>query len=471
VVDVQYDTVGNILAKTDVGSYAYADGRLAAYGTGVPVLLEHDDRGNVIEHDGQALTYTPFDELRQLVEGGETLDFRYDADGDRFSRSAMVADELVVDVRGLYERRVQAGALELVYRVPAAGRIVAQIVRTPGPAGTWVDEIESLHDDYLGSTHVVTDEAGAVVRTVAYDPWGQARAAENWLAPLDPAVLDMLGLGFTGHPARLDADLLDMGGRSYHPRLGRFFSPDPLVVAPLDGQAYNRYAYVRNGPLGATDPSGYGEQGLGSDDGGEGQDTPLGPDCSDPRGCVRPIFVFDADGNTSSALESWNRSLQMFDAPNGGGQGGPDFGRGGNGGNPYSPNGVRHGNDSGQPGGSPGFTIEVSEDMCAEIAACSGGQGKRGPSRIWDAPIDAWAATAADIATDFVPGVAQAKTAYDAYDRIQNGEDPVDVLMAAGADAALGLIPGLKAGKKIDKALDKAEDVADAAGDVGRKAK
>jgi hypothetical protein len=181
---------------------------------------------------------------------------------------------------------------------------------------------------------------------------------------------------------------------------------------------------------------------------------------------VRPIFVLDPDGNTSSALESWNRSLQMFDAPNGGGQGGPDFGRGGHGGNPYSPNGVRHGNDSGQPGGSPGFTIEVSEDMCAEIAACSGGQGKRGPSRIWDAPIDAWAATAADIATDFVPGVAQAKTAYDAYDRIQNGEDPVDVLMAAGADAALGLIPGLKAGKKIDKALDKAEDVADAAGDV-----
>jgi hypothetical protein len=62
--------------------------------------------------------------------------------------------------------------------------------------------------------------------------------------------------------------------------------------------------------------------------------------------------------------------------------------------------------------------------------------------------------------------VAQAKSAYDAYGRIQNGEDPVDVLMAAGADAALGLIPGLKPGKKIDKALDKAEDVADAAGDV-----
>ena len=36
------------------------------------------------------------------------------------------------------------------------------------------------------------------------------------------------------------------------------------------------------------------------------------------------------------------------------------------------------------------------------------------------------------------------------------------MLVAASGDAALGLIPGLKAGNKIGKVLDKAEDVADA---------
>ena len=89
---------------------------------------------------------------------------------------------------------------------------------------------------------------------------------------------------------------------------------------------------------------------------------------------------------------------------------------------------------------------------------------------IWNAPIDDWARVAADVATDFVPGVAQAKTAYDAYQRIQSGEDPLDVLMAAGGEAALGLFPGLKAGAKARKALGKADDVADAAGDVGQAA-
>ena len=132
---------------------------------------------------------------------------------------------------------------------------------------------------------------------------------------------------------------------------------------------------------------------------------------------------------------------------------------------PDSPKGVRHGTDAGQPGGSPGFTIEVTEDMCAEIAACSGRLSKQRPVYIWDATSDDWARaarTAADIGTDFIPGVTHVKTAYDAYQRIQNGEDPIDVLMAAGGDAALGLIPGLKPAKKLGKALDKAEDVADA---------
>lgn len=460
VVDVAYDAVGNIVAKTDVGSYAYEGGRLLAYGTGVPVPLEHDARGNVVAHGAQALAYTPFDGLRQLTEAGTTLDFRYDAEGDRFSRSAPLEDDLVVDVHGLYERRTTAGKLALAYRIPAAGRIVAQLVRTPGPAGTWIDHVQSLHDDHLGSTHVVTDEAGAVVHTVAYDPWGQARHASNWLLPLDPEAVSDLGPGFTGHPARLDADLVDMGGRAYHPQLARFFSPDPLVTDPLDAQAYGRYAYVHGRPLVATDPTGLAPEGLG-DDGGGSDVRSLPRHCTDGQDCYRAVVVGDA-----SALDTWNRTLQLFDAPNGIGQGGPDFSLGGGTGNPYSPNGIRHGTDAGQPGGSPAFTIHVTEDMCAQISGCSGAQVRRGPTYVWHAPIDDWARTAVDVATDFVPGVSQAKAAYDAYERIQNGEDPVDVLMAAGGDAILGLVPGLKVGKKLDRALDRAEDLADAAGDV-----
>lgn len=48
-----------------------------------------------------------------------------------------------------------------------------------------------------------------------------------------------------------------MNGRIYDPNLGRFLQADPFIQAPSNSQSYNRYSYVWNNPLSATDPSGY----------------------------------------------------------------------------------------------------------------------------------------------------------------------------------------------------------------------
>ena len=65
--------------------------------------------------------------------------------------------------------------------------------------------------------------------------------------------------GFTGHE-HLDAlALVHMNGRVYDPVLGRFVSADPYIQFPESTQGLNRYSYVRNNPLHATDPNGYTE--------------------------------------------------------------------------------------------------------------------------------------------------------------------------------------------------------------------
>jgi RHS repeat-associated protein len=51
--------------------------------------------------------------------------------------------------------------------------------------------------------------------------------------------------------------LIHMNGRVMDPLLGRFVSADPNIDGVMDTQGWNRYSYVKNGPLSATDPSGF----------------------------------------------------------------------------------------------------------------------------------------------------------------------------------------------------------------------
>ncbi len=62
--------------------------------------------------------------------------------------------------------------------------------------------------------------------------------------------------GFTGHEHIDLFDLVNMDGRVYDPRLGRFLSPDPYVQDPTYSQSLNRYTYCINNPLKYTDPTG-----------------------------------------------------------------------------------------------------------------------------------------------------------------------------------------------------------------------
>ena len=63
--------------------------------------------------------------------------------------------------------------------------------------------------------------------------------------------------GFTFHEHLDSTGLIHMNGRIYDPHIARFLSPDPHLSEPWLTQASNRYSYVYNSPLSATDPSGF----------------------------------------------------------------------------------------------------------------------------------------------------------------------------------------------------------------------
>ncbi|MBC7228455.1 MAG: RHS repeat-associated core domain-containing protein [Thermoflexales bacterium] len=91
------------------------------------------------------------------------------------------------------------------------------------------------------------DANGNRVGELRYTPYGVTRY-EWGILPTDRL--------YTGQRWDSALGLYDYRARYYHPALGRFVQPDPLVPEPGNPQDLNRYSYVRNSPVLYRDPSG-----------------------------------------------------------------------------------------------------------------------------------------------------------------------------------------------------------------------
>jgi len=156
------------------------------------------------------------------------------------------------------------------------GHVIRQFTSDDGPSGpastrwTWVaDDIlrnglllaservgsgrRHFHLDHLGTPRLVTDDAGSIVGSYEYYPFGTQPDAGNREDPAEE-------LKFTGHQRDLasgDVHVLDyMHARYYDGAVGRFLSIDPGPYDPKDPQTWNRYTYVLNNPVDRNDPTG-----------------------------------------------------------------------------------------------------------------------------------------------------------------------------------------------------------------------
>ena len=113
-----------------------------------------------------------------------------------------------------------------------------------------------VHVDHLGSVDVLTNESGTPVEKRSYDPFGQRRNPA-WGGPVQASFPNLTTVGFTGQEADNELGLVNMKGRMYDPKVGRFLTTDPVVSDPLSSQHWNPYSYVGNNPLNFVDPTGF----------------------------------------------------------------------------------------------------------------------------------------------------------------------------------------------------------------------
>jgi RHS repeat-associated protein len=299
-VTLQYNALGMLLYKSDLGNYRYgASGSSSTHPhallglTGVQnSTFTPDFNGNVIGATGNSkyagMTYTSFDNVATATgQGGLAYSWTYDDNHARIKEVRTSGGNTRTiwylhpdNVGGLgFESEIDSSPASQSNRhfIVEAGKTIGVLISTgslptlaagqsaPTLLGSiTLNKVEYWHKDHLGSLSATTDHLGLVTARYSYDPFGKRRFTDGNADPLRQIVVDWnptlnsgSARGFTGQEEMDDIGLVNLNGRIYDSYLGRFIQVDPVVSDTANLQAYDRYAYVNDNPLNATDPSGF----------------------------------------------------------------------------------------------------------------------------------------------------------------------------------------------------------------------
>lgn len=237
-----YDSIGNITYKSDVGDYIYGEngaGPHAVTKAGANTYT-YDANGNMTAGAGRTMAYDYENRLTSVETITHTVTFAYDGDGGRVKKTVTDGTSITTTV--------YIGQLYEVTDGVATRHIFAGNNRVASVEST--GHTYYYHQDHLGSSNSITDEAGQQVQLLEYYPFGEVRVNRS-VPGVD------VKHKFTGQELDVETRLYFYGARYYDPDLGRFISADPIVQAPFDPQTLNRYAYSRNNPVKYVDPTGH----------------------------------------------------------------------------------------------------------------------------------------------------------------------------------------------------------------------
>ena len=290
-----YDDHGNLTTKTsDIGGDLDVTGMLynatgkphrlqSATVAGISNVIHHDSTGNITRYDAASGDDTYIDinnaeQVEKITVGSSSTtttptardEFWYGPDGQRFLRRATWMDSSTL--KTTWTMYLNGGVLERTYpvhdstvdyhqRVLFTEDVHHRYIKYPGSTA---DSFEYLHRDHLGSVTVSSNSSATAFRNTDFDPFGMQRD-NDWDQDASAAEMDQFAddedwfgaRGFTDHEMLNRTGFVHMNGRIYDSRLGRFVQADPVVGSPTRGDNFNRYAYVLNTPLSATDPSGF----------------------------------------------------------------------------------------------------------------------------------------------------------------------------------------------------------------------
>ncbi len=229
-----YSPSGNLLSKTDVGTYTYPP--LGAARPHAPTQVgawtfKYDANGNMIAGKGRQISYDGKDRPVTVIMGNVVTQYVYGPDDKRLKKISGGKTTLYL------------GDDEEILPDGTAIKHLDGAVRRVGGTTNW------LHRDHLASVRMLTNTSGNIASISRYQPYGKRTDVQQ------AADTPRESKGWIGERDDLETGLTYLNARYYDPELARFIQADWL--SPINpGVGTNRYAYAGNNPVFWKDPSG-----------------------------------------------------------------------------------------------------------------------------------------------------------------------------------------------------------------------
>ena len=211
-----------------------------SFATQTQVVLTYDPDGNLLTNGDKRYVYDGFNRLAEVFINNSIKEkYWYDPDGQRLKKVEFHGDGSnttiyyisksfvrIINSSGTYDEVYYYDEYDLIAKKDSEGK-------------------KFYHPDHLGSTTLVTNEAGEVVEETVYDPYGAVQEGGNERHDYEGKETDFSGLQY-------------FGARYYDPgKPKRWTQPDTLLPDVYDPQQLNRYSFERNNPYKNKDPDGH----------------------------------------------------------------------------------------------------------------------------------------------------------------------------------------------------------------------
>jgi len=237
--------------------------------------LVYDGNGNLITGDGKYREYNEFNQLIRVYNGSINdsdqileeyvyhplenrilVKYKYEqVEPDRFG-----VEEAVAYINQNFEKEYDevhgVPNLNYTYYLYDDSGIIGEIIKNVSywysiPEDRYYEGFPVFvknifyHNDYSGSTTLITNQSGSVVENTFYEPFGDILSGGNESR-----------YSYEGQEFDALTDDYDFHFRKYDPNLMIFTQPDSVVADIYDPQTLNRYSFERNNPYKYIDKDG-----------------------------------------------------------------------------------------------------------------------------------------------------------------------------------------------------------------------